>query len=124
MTEELEDPFNPGHKGGEEAIIMDVDFVDKFVEVVLVAGAEVDKGLNGLVRVGGDVLALEGGEDREGVVCEGCEVGDGVVDVGGFVDADQGLVEDCEEVAEEVQGYGFFNYRLHLDLVALAGVEF
>ena len=124
MTEELENPFNPGHEGGEEAIIMDVDFVDKFVEVVLVAGAEVDEGLNGLVRVGGDVLALEGGEDGKGVVCEGGEVGDGVVDVGGFVDADEGFIEDCEEVAEEVQGYGFFNYGLHLDFVALAGVEF
>ena len=124
MTEEFEDPLNPGHEGGEETIIMDVDFVDKLIEIVLVAGAEVDKGLNGLVRVGGDVLALEGGEDREGVVREGGEVGDGIVDVGGFVDADEGFVEDCEEVAEEVQGYGFFNHGLHLDFVALAGVEF
>ena len=110
MTEELEYPLNPGHEGGEEAIIMDMNFVDKFVEVVLVAGAEVDKGLNGLIRVGGDVLALEGGEDGEGVVCEGGEVGDGVVDVGGFVDADEGFVEDGEEVAEEVKSYRFFNH--------------
>ena len=124
MAEEFEDPLNPDHEGGEETIIMDVDFVDKFVEVVLVAGAEVDKGLNGLVRVGGDVLALEGGEDGEGVVCEGSEVGDGVVDVGGFVDADQGFIKDCEEVAEEVQGYGFFNHGLHLHFVALTGIEF
>ena len=124
MTKELEDPLNPSHKSGEETIIMDVDFVDKFIEVVLVAGAQVDEGLNSLVRVGGDVLALEGGEDGEGVVCEGGEVGDGVVDVGGFVDADEGFVEDCEEIAEEVQGYRFFNHGLHLDFVALAGVEF
>ena len=124
MTEEFEDPLNPDHEGGEETIIMDVDFVDKLVEVVLVAGAEIDKGLNGLVRVGRDVLALEGGEDGEGVVCEGGKVGDGVVDVGGFINADEGLVEDCEEVAEEVQGYRFFNHGLHLDFVALASVEF
>ena len=124
MTKELEDPLNPSHKSGEETIIMDVDFVDKFIEVVLVAGTEVDKGLNGLVGVGGDVLTLEGSEDGEGVICEGGEIGDGVVDVGGFVDADEGFVENCEEVAEEVQGYGFFNHGLHLDFVALAGVEF
>ena len=124
MTEEFEDSLNPDHEGGEETIIMDVDFVDKLVEVVLVAGAEIDKGLNGLVRVGRDVLALEGGEDGEGVVCEGGKVGDGVVDVGGFINADEGLVEDCEEVAEEVQSYGFFNHGLHLDFVALASKEF
>ena len=124
MTKEFEDPLDPSHKRGEETIIMDVDFVDKFIEVVLVAGAEVDEGLNGLVRVGGDVLALEGSEDGEGVVCEGGEVGDGVVDVGRFVDADEGFIEDCEEVAEEVQGYRLFNHGLHLDFVALAGVEF
>ena len=124
MTEEFEEPLNPGHEGREETVIMDVDFVDEFVEVVLVAGAEVDKGLNGLVRVGGDVLALEGGEDGESVVCEGGKIGDRVVDVGGLVDADEGFIEDCEEVAEEVQGYGFFNHGLHLDFVALAGVEF
>ena len=124
VTEELEDALNPSHESGEEAIVMDVDFVDEFVEVVLVAGAEVDKSLNGLVRVGGDILTLEGGEDGESVVCKGGEVGDGVVDVGGFVYADEGFVEDCEEVTEEVQGYGFFNNGLHLDFVALAGIEF
>lgn len=124
MTEELEDPLNPSHESGEEAIIMDVNFVDKFVEVVLVASAEVDKSLNSLIRVGGDILTLEGGEDGEGVVCKGGEVGDGVVDVGGFVYADEGFVEDSEEVTEEVQGYGFFNHGLHLDFVALAGIEF
>ena len=123
MTEELEYPFNPGHEGGEETVIMDMNFMDEFVEVVLVAGAEVDKGLNGLVRVCGDVLALEGGENGEGVVCEGGKVRDGVVDVSGLVDADEGFVENCEEVAEEVQGYGLLNHGLHLDFVTLAGVE-
>ena len=61
MAKELEDPLQPAHEGGEEAVIMDVDLVDEFVEVVLVAGAEVDEGLDGLVRVSGDVLALGGG---------------------------------------------------------------
>ena len=124
MTEELKDPLYPSHESGEEAIIMDVDFMDEFVEVVLVAGAEVDKSLNGLVRVGRDILTLEGGEDGEGVVCKGGEVGHGIVDVGGFVYADEGFVKDCKEVTEEVQGYGFFNHGLHLDFVALASIEF
>ena len=103
---------------------MDVNFVDKFVEVVLVACTEVDESLNGLVGVGGDVLTLEGGEDGECVVCKGGKVGDGVVDVGRFVYADEGFVEDCEEITEEVKGYRFFNHGLHLNFVALAGIEF
>lgn len=75
----------------------------KFIEIVFVAGAQVDEGLDGLVGVGADVLALAGGDDGDGVVDEEGEVGDGVVDVCGFVDADEGFVEDGEEVAEEVE---------------------
>lgn len=124
MTEELEDSFEPAHEGCEEAVIVDVNLVDELVEVVLVAGAEVDKGLDCLVRVRRDVLALGGCEDGEGVVCEGGEVGDGIVYIGGFVDADEGFVEDGEEVAEEVEGYGFFYDGLHLGFVSLTGVHF
>ena len=105
MSEELEDPFQPAHELGEEAIIVDVDLVDEFVEVILVPGAEVDEGLDGLVWVGGDVLALGGGDDGDGVVGEGGEVGDGGVDICRFVDADERFVEDGEEVAEELEGY-------------------
>ncbi len=97
--------------------------MDEFIEIVLVASAEVDEGLDGLIGVGRNVLALGGGEDGEGVVGEGGEVGDGVIDVGRFVDADEGFVEDGEEVAEEVEGYGFFDYGHHLGFVALAGVH-
>ena len=85
---------------------MDVDLVDEFVEVVFVAGAKVDEGLDGLVRVGGDVLALGALDGDEHVVGEGGEVGHAVVDVGGFVDAHEGFVEDGEEVAEELERYG------------------
>lgn len=58
VSEELQDAFEPAHEGGKEAIVVNVHFVDKFVEVIFVAGAEVDEGLHGLVGVGGDVLAL------------------------------------------------------------------
>lgn len=85
---------------------MDVDFVDEFIEVVFVAGAEVDEGLDRLVGVGGDVLALGALDGDEHVIGEGGEVGDAVVDVGGFVDAHEGFVEDGEEVSEELEGYG------------------
>ena len=85
---------------------MDVDFVHEFVEVVFVAGAEVDEGLDSLVGVGGDVLPLGALDRAKHVTGEGREVGDAVVDVGGFVDADEGFVEDGEEVAEELEGYG------------------
>lgn len=105
MAQEFEDAFEPAHELAEEAVVVDVDFVDELVEVVFVAGAEINKGLDRLVRVGGDVLALGALDGDEHVVGEGGEVGDAVVDVGGFVDAHEGFVEDGEEVAEELEGY-------------------
>lgn len=96
----------------------------EFVEVVLVSAAQVDEGLDGLVGVGGDVLALAGLEDAEHVVGEVGEVGDGGVDVGGFVDAHEGLVEDGEEIAEKVQGHGFFDDGEHHRFVTLTSVHF
>ena len=83
---------------------MDVNLVDEFVEVVLVAGAEVDEGLDGLVWVCGDVLALGAFDDGDHVVDEVGEVGDGAVDICGFIDTDEGFVEDGEQVAEEFKG--------------------
>lgn len=103
---------------------MDVHLVNELVEIVLVTGAEIDEGLDGLVRVGGDVLALGRGEDGEHVVEKGGEVGDGVVDVGGFVDADERLVEDGEKVAEELEGDALFDDVRHHGLVALPGIHF
>ena len=108
ISQELEDPFQPAHELAEETVVVDVDFVNEFVEVIFVAGAEVDEGLDRLVRVGGDVLALGALDGVEHVVGEGGEVGDAIVDVGGFIDAYEGFVEDGEEVAEELEGY-----RLH-----------
>ena len=102
---------------------MDVYFVNEFVEVILMASAEIDEGLDGLVWIGGDVLTLSGSEDRERVVGEGSEVGDGVVDIGGFVDADKGFVEDGEKVAEELEGDGLFDHGEHLGFVALPSIH-
>lgn len=102
---------------------MDVHFVYEFVEIILMARTKINEGLNRLVWVRRDVLTLSGGEDGEHVVGEGSEVGDGAVDIGGFVDADEGFVEDGEEVAEEVEGNGFFNHGEHLGFVALSSVH-
>lgn len=102
---------------------MDVHFVYEFVEIILMASAKINEGLNCLVRIRRDVLTLSGGEDREHVIGEGSEVGDGAVDIGGFVDADERFVEDGEEVAEELEGDGFFDHGEHLGFVALSSVH-
>lgn len=99
-------------------------FVYEFVEIILMAPAEVDEGLDGLVGICGYVLALTGLEDTEHVVCEVGEVGDGGVDVCGFVDAHEGLVENGEEIAEEIEGDRFFDDGEHHRFVTLAGVHF
>ena len=88
LPQELQDPFQPAHELGEEPVVVDVDLVDELVEVVLVARTEVDEGLHGLVRVGGDVLPLAALDHANGVVGKLREIGYAAVDVGGFVDAD------------------------------------
>lgn len=123
VAQELQDPLQPAHQRGEEPVVVDVDLVHELVEVLLVAAAEVDEALDRLVGVGGDVLPLRGVEDSKGVIGEGGEVRDGVVDVGGFVDPHEGFVEDGEEVAEEVERDRFLDDGEHLRLVPLPGVH-
>ena len=53
---------------------MNVDFVDEFVEVVLMSFAQVDEGLNGLIGVSRDVLPLSGGDYGDGIIGKGGEV--------------------------------------------------
>jgi len=64
-----------------------MDFMYKLVETVLVAGAEVNERLDCLIGVRGDVLALGEFNDADGIICKFSEVGDTIVDVGRFVDA-------------------------------------
>jgi hypothetical protein len=78
--------------------------MDELVEVVLVAGAQIDEGLDCLVGIGRDVLTLGCFDGADCVIGEVGEVSYAVIDVCGFVDADEGFVEDLEEVAEEFQG--------------------
>ena len=88
LPQELQNPLKPTHELGEEPVVVDVDLVDEFVEIVLVARTEVDEGLDGLIWVGGDVLPLAAFDDAESVVGELGEVGYAAVDVGRLVDAD------------------------------------
>ena len=67
-------------------------------------------------------------EKREGayldqIVDKDGKIGDAAVDVGRLVDADEGLVEDGEDVAEELEGDGLLDQVQHHGLVALAGLE-
>lgn len=86
-------------------------------------------------------MALSGSDYGNCVVGKGSEVGNGGIDICGFVDADKRFVEDGEEVAEEVECYGlfrefgsvdavkwdwgthFFDYAEHHSFVSLAGVH-
>jgi len=62
--------------------------MDKLVEVVLVACTKVDKRLDCLVRVCGDLLSLASFDGLDCVIDEYREICDAVVDVRGLVDAD------------------------------------
>lgn len=123
MSQEFQDPFDPCHERCKQSVIVHVNFVNEFVEVIFVAGTEVDEGLDGLIWVGGDVLALGGFDDFYGVVGELGEVGDGAIDVCGFVDADEGFVEDLEEVAEEFEGC-WLGELLAVELLGLVNLTY
>ncbi len=51
------------------------------------------------------------GDDFDGIVDEDGKVGDGVVNVGGFVDADERFVEDSKQGTEEFEGVGLEQLR-------------
>lgn len=80
---------------------MDMHFVNKLVQVVLMACAEIDESLHGLVGIGGKILSLCGFDDSDCIRDKVGEIGDAIVDICGFVDADEGFVENLEEIAEE-----------------------
>ena len=85
---------------------MEMNLVNEFVEVFLVACAKINERLHCLIGVGRDVLALGVLEHVEHVVGKGGEVSDAVVDVGRSVDADKWFVEDSEEITEKLERHG------------------
>jgi fumarate reductase subunit C len=58
LAKEFEYPFYPAHELREETVVVRVDFVNEFVEVVFVSLAEVDESLDGLIGVCGNILFL------------------------------------------------------------------
>lgn len=120
LAEEFQDAFYPAHELGEEAVVVGVDFVDEFVEVVFVSLAEVDEGLHGLVGVGGDILLAAFVNDllsrlsvkytldrdreayRDHIIDEDCKVCDAVVHVCGLIHTNKRLVEDGEEISQKL----------------------
>jgi hypothetical protein len=106
VAQELEDALQPAHKLIEKPIVVYVDFVYELVKVVFVARAQVDESLNGLIGICGDFLTLAGFDGFDCVIDEYSEVSDAIVNVCGLVHADERLVEDGEEVAEELKGSG------------------
>lgn len=67
---------------------MNMHFVHEFVETVLVAGTHVDKCLDGLVGVCRNILTLTAFDYGDGIVGKCCEIGNAIVNIGGFVYAD------------------------------------
>lgn len=97
--------------------------MNKLVKVVLVACAQINEGLHGLVRVGRGILPLGALDHRDRVVSEQGEVSDAAIDIGGLVHPDEWLVEDGEEITEQLEGDGLLDDAEHHRLVALAGVQ-
>lgn len=85
---------------------MKVNLMYESVKVFLVAGAKVNKGLDGLVGVCRYILSLSPLDYADHVVGEGGPVGDTVVDVGRFVDTNKRFIEYCEKIAKELESYG------------------
>ena len=83
---------------------MNMHLVDEFVKIVLMSLTKIYKGLHGLVWISGNVLALCLFHHGDHVIYESGKVGNAAIDIGGLVNADEGFVEDCEKVAEKLQG--------------------
>lgn len=91
--------------------------VHKLIEIILMSCAQVDKGLDSLIWVRRNVLALSGSYYGNGVVGKGSEVGNGGIDICGFVDANKRFVENGEEIPEEMEGYRLFGEVRLVDVV-------
>ena len=85
---------------------MDVDFVDKLVEVVFVPSAKVNEGLNRHIWVSRDVLPLRFIYNGYGIVRKVGKVCNRVINIGRLVDSDKRFVEDGEKITEELQRNG------------------
>lgn len=97
---------------------MNMDLVYKFVKVVFVACTQINKRLNGLVRVCRNFLSLASFYGLDRIIDKHSKVCDAVVHVRRFVNADEWFVKDGKEVAEELEGR-----RLILSMDVLLGMS-
>lgn len=120
LAQELEDPFYPAHELREEAVVVRVDLVHEFVEVVFVSLTEVDEGLDCLVGVGGDILFAAFVDNlfssaiviskemvAEGTYCdhivdEDSKVCNTVVDIRRLVNPNKRLIEDRKQISQKL----------------------
>jgi hypothetical protein len=58
LAEKLKNTFDPAHQLIKEAVIVEMNLVNKFIEIVFMTLAKVDESLNGLIWICGDVLLL------------------------------------------------------------------
>ena len=103
MAQELKDTFQPTHELIKESVVVDMDLVYKFVEIVLVTRTEIDECLDGLVGICRNLLPLAGFDGLDRVIDEHGEIGNTVVYVRRFIHTDERFIEDGEKIAEELQ---------------------
>ena len=77
--------------------------MNEIVEVVFVAGTEIYEGLDCLVGVGRNILTLSSFDYDKHVVRKSREVGNAVINIGGFVDTNKRFIENGEEVTEQLK---------------------
>ena len=119
LPQETQNALQPSHQLSEKPVIMNMHLVHKLVEVVFVACTQVYERLHSLVRICRHVLSLAMLNDSDSIVGKHREIGDGIIDIGGLVDTNEGFVKNSEEIAEEGEGGRFLDYAAHHGFIAL-----
>src|ERR1700753_1824148 len=82
---------------------MRMHFMDKFIKIMLVSSAQVNKGLYCLVWICRKVLPLSSFNDNYNVVDKVGKIYNAIVYIGALIYSYERLVEDLEEISEEAQ---------------------
>lgn len=103
MTQKLEDALKPAHKLVEKPVVVGMYLVDELVEIVFMAGTQVNEGLNCLIRICRDLLPLARFNHSNSVVNEHGKVGNTVVDACRLVDTNKRFIENGEQISEQME---------------------
>jgi len=135
VAEEGENDFDPFHEMGEEEVfVVDVDFVNEFIEFFFVTRTEVDEGLYKFIGIGGkvyvsyiifqdDTLVFCFLDDFDEIVYKVFKVYNTIVDIRGIVHFCKGFVEDGDHVSQKTCSNTFEDQRHHLLLVSLPRIQ-